>query len=251
MTGKQPLAAVILAAGEGTRLGSGLRKPARSIQGKPLVRWVIDAVRATGADPIIVIVPPDDKDGAQVREACGPDVEFAVQEKPKGTGHALLQAKSLLSHWKSDFFTLVGDAPAVTSLLLRGLLEHHRSTGAALTFASGEYDPIPPYGRVLRDEHGSILGTIEEVDATPAQRQIREVLTSQYVFRGDLLWPLLERVRASSRSGEVQLTDVIGKAVKSGLNVEAWPCPYPERLLGINTPEEWRLMEHLLDGERG
>lgn len=249
-TGDRTLAAVILAAGKGVRLGAGLRKPARPMGGKPLVRWVVDACLAAGAEPVVVIVPPDSEDGKPVRQAVEPDAIPVVQDNPRGTGHALLQARKHLHLWRGDIVVLVGDAPAVHEPLIRSLLEHHRATNAAITFASGVYDPTPPYGRVLRDATGRVTGIVEEKEATPLQREIKEVITSQFVFRGELLWPLLERVKASPVTGEVQLTDVISIAARSSLAIEAWPCPEPERLLGVNTPEEWTMMETVLADSR-
>lgn len=241
-------AAVIMAAGKGTRLGSDVPKPAQLIAGKPMLRWIVEALQELLTGPLVVVVPPDEELAKVVSDAAGPGVMTTPQQDVVGTGSALLAAERLLGRFHGDLIVTVGDSPAMRKEDFAELLEHHRGKEATVTFATGEYDPTPPYGRVIRDEQGKLVKLIEDRDATPVQRQIREVVTSQWVFRSPLIWPLLHQIRMAPVTKEMQLTDVVGIAANTGLDVSAWLSPRPERLTGVNTPEEFKAMESFLAG---
>ncbi len=240
-------AAVVLAGGLGTRLSdrSG-PKPARLIAGKPLLRWVVEACLGTVNGPVVVVVPPPHFGGGIVIEQAGEDVIPVVQEKPLGTGDAFLAARYLLERFQGELIVTVGDVPALQSEDLINLLDEHRTRGAALTLATAEYDTIPPYGRVVRDADGNVEAVVEEKDASPFQRQIREVTTSQWVFRSPEIWPLAAQFKRSRQTQEMYLTDIVALAREAGLQVAGWRAPRPEHHFGVNTPEEFAEMENYL-----
>lgn len=240
------IAAVILAAGKGTRMGSDLLKPAQSIAGKPMVRWLVEALRGIVTGPLVVVVPPDDEGARQISEAAGEGVMTVRQQEVVGTGSALRSAEKLLGRFHGDLIVTVGDSPAMCGEDFQELLQQHRQTDATITFATGVYDPPPPYGRVIRDENGALVRLLEEREATAVQRVVNEVVTSQWVFRSPLVWPLLRQIRMARMTREVLLTDVVDIGLKSGLEVRPWRSPRPDRLLGVNTPEEFAAMEEYL-----
>ncbi|MFH0881780.1 MAG: NTP transferase domain-containing protein [bacterium] len=241
-------AAIVLAGGMGKRLGgSDELKPAQTIAGKPLVRWVIEACLGVVNGPVVVVVPPLEHGGDLVIERAGVDVVSVVQETPLGTGHAFLAARPVLERFQGDLIVTVGDAPALQSEDLEALLEEHRKQNAAVTLTTAEFDPVPPYGRVVRDAEGKIVALIEESDASSVQRQIREVTTSQWVFSSPIVWPLAMQFQRSQRAREMYLTDIVTLAGKAGLRVAGWRSKHPEHHLGVNTSEEFEVMKRYLE----
>jgi bifunctional UDP-N-acetylglucosamine pyrophosphorylase / glucosamine-1-phosphate N-acetyltransferase len=242
-------ASVILAGGKGTRLGEGTRKPARMLFNKPLVRWIVEASIEAGCDPIVVVVPDEKNGGAEVREAAGAGVQFAIQENPNGTGNAFDSAREILKNFEGDIFTTVGDAPAFTSEMIIDLIKFHKTRNSDITFATGEYEITPPYGRVIRENqtrNDKIVGIVEEVDADENQKTIKEVITSQWVFNSKKIWSIIDQLSIQETTGEINLTEVVEIAIADSERVNAWRSPKPESLLGVNTPSEFKEMEKQL-----
>ncbi len=231
-------AAVILAAGKGTRMGGDLPKVLHPIAGRPMVLPVIEACRAVACDPIVVVVGYRQD---LVRDAIGtaPDLRFAVQEPQLGTGHAAQCARQVLGDpLPRQVLVLAGDGPLIRPATLRALLERHRSAGAAGTIATSIIDDPTGYGRIVRDGAGAFREIVEHRNASPAQRAIREVNPSYYCFDGAALFGALPRVQRNETSGEYYLTDVLALLLADGRRVEVVPAVPPEDVLSINTPEE-------------
>ena len=222
-------AAVILAAGKGVRMRSGLSKVLHKICGKELVRHVVDAAKGAGYDRVVVIVSPANHD--PVRDLLGDSVEYAVQTDMLGTGHAVLQAKGLLRDAET-VAVLNGDVPLVRPETLRSLLEHHESAGASATLLTAHCD-TSGLGRVVRDSSGAIVGIVEEQDADEQVKEITEVNVGSYCFNGPWLWEALDAVEPSD-SGEYYLPAVIGMAVEQGVPPESIEVDDPAEALGIN-----------------
>ncbi len=242
-------ASVILAGGKGTRLGEGTRKPARMFLNKPLVQWIVEASKEAGCDPVIVVIPDEKNGGDEVRDAAGDNLLFAVQVNPNGTGHAFKSAFEQLKDFEGEIFTTVGDAPAFTAEMIKDLLDYHRKQKSDITFATGEYDITPPYGRVIREnqtENGKVLDIVEEVDADKNQIGIKEVITSQWVFNSSEIWPLIEQLSVQKTTGEINLTEIVKIALENGKKINAWRSSNPKQLLGVNTPSEFSDMERQL-----
>lgn len=247
LSSNRDIAAVILAGGMGKRLGGFVEpKPARMIAGKPLVRWIVETCLEVVTGPVVVVVPPGEMGGDLVVERAGSEVITVVQETALGTGHAFLSARSILERFDGDLIVTVGDAPALEEEDLLALVEEHREKEATVTLTSAEFDPIPPYGRVIRDVDGEIIALIEESDASSVQKQIREVATSQWVFSSPIIWPMAKQFQRSPRTREMYLTDIVAWAKKAGLRVAGWKSVHPEHHLGVNTPEEFAMMEKYL-----
>lgn len=229
------LAAIILAAGKSTRMVSKLPKPLHPVCGLPLTGHVIRACRAAGVDRIVVVVGHE---ADKVRAGLGDDVEYALQETPRGTGDAVSSAKTHFDGWQGTILVLAGDVPLLPAYTLRSLVDHRRTTGAAVAMLTARLEDPTGYGRVVRDEAGLVTGIVEHKDATDEQRRIREWNPSIYAFDADDLWSALGDVLPTNAQGEYYLTDTIGILRRRGELVESIAADSPEDVLGVNNRAE-------------
>jgi bifunctional UDP-N-acetylglucosamine pyrophosphorylase/glucosamine-1-phosphate N-acetyltransferase len=176
------LAAVVLAAGLGTRMRSEMPKHLHPLLGRRLVDWVIEATRELDPEPLVVVTSPN-------QESAFEGVEVAVQAEPRGTGDAAAAAHGALDGFGGDVLVVSGDAAAITSETLGRLVATHRSEGAAATVLSFERENPGDYGRIVRGGDGSLEAIVEARDATDEQRELTEVNSSIYVFAAAKLWP--------------------------------------------------------------
>jgi bifunctional UDP-N-acetylglucosamine pyrophosphorylase/glucosamine-1-phosphate N-acetyltransferase len=225
-----PLAAVIMAAGLGTRMKSATPKHLHPLLGRRLVDWIVEAVRPVGADPLVVVTSPESASAFD-------GVTVAVQDKPLGTGDALRTARESVDG-ASEVLVLSGDHPRITSELLERFVAAHRASGATATVLSFEPDDPRAYGRVVRDGTGRFERIVEDADADERERAIREVSSSMYVFAADKLWPALERIEPVNAQGELYLTDAVKLLVDGGEPVGVFKAPDPDELEGVNTRAE-------------
>ena len=222
---------VILAAGQGTRMKSDLPKMLHPVCGKPMLWHAIRAAKdAANARPVLVI----GHGAAQVREAAGDSAQFVMQEERLGTGHAVRQTESLL-RGKTDYLLVTSaDMPLLTPKTLRKLIELQRENEGAVTMLTLLADDPRGFGRVVRGETGAVTAIVEEAEATPEQKAIRELNAGAYCFSADWLWDALRRVPLSPK-GEYYLTDVIALSVADGLPVRAMILEDASEALGVNT----------------
>ncbi len=226
---------VVLAAGQGTRMKSSLPKVLHEISGRPLVSWVLEAVGALPPDDVVVVVGHE---ADTVRAALPDGVRAVVQEEQLGTGHATRTALEATDAGPDDEIVVVpGDSPLITATTLSGLLEQHRTDGAAATLLTTELDDPSGYGRVVRSDDGSVVGIVEDRDADPQQLAIREVGTSMYVFRHGALADALARVGTDNAQGEEYLTDAIGILAADGERLAA-VLGAPDEVAGVNSVVE-------------
>jgi bifunctional UDP-N-acetylglucosamine pyrophosphorylase/glucosamine-1-phosphate N-acetyltransferase len=224
------LAAVVMAAGLGTRMKSATPKHLHPLLGRRLVDWVVEAVRGLGADPLVVVLSPEAADAVE-------GVTVAVQQRPLGTGDSLRAARESVGDAKT-VIVVSGDHPRIGSDLLERLVEEHRSTGAAGTVLSFEPPEARAYGRIVRDGSGRLKAIVEDADADDAQRAIGEVNSSIYVFEADKLWPVLERIEPANAQGELYLTDAVRLLVEGGEEVVVFKAPDADEVEGVNTRAE-------------
>ncbi len=232
-TADRPLACVVMAGGKGTRMRSAAPKVLHPIWGRPLVGWVLAAVRGAGAERIVVVVPPDAADA--VGAAVG-DAETVVQEDQLGTGDAVRVAMPALDGFAGDVLVVSGDTPLLTPELLGGLVAAHRSSGAQATLATFRLDEPGGYGRVIRAS-GSVR-IAEARDATDDELAVREVNAGLYVFAADALRPALAGLGTDNAQGELYLPDAIPLIAQAGGLVDAAEIADPALLLGVNTRVE-------------
>jgi bifunctional UDP-N-acetylglucosamine pyrophosphorylase/glucosamine-1-phosphate N-acetyltransferase len=198
-----------------------------------MVDWIIEAGRSAGADPIVVVASPTTRD-----EFAGSPVEVAVQETPLGTGDAVRCARPALEGRDGDVLVLSGDTPVLTAGLLEQLVATHRREGAAATVLTAEPPDPRLYGRIVRGPDGSVLRIVEGTDANEEERQIREINSSIYVFRSEVLWAALERIEPHNVQGELYLTDAIAIIVGDGGKVAAHVADDSREADGVNTRSE-------------
>ena len=223
-------AAVIMAAGLGTRMKSATPKHLHPLLGRRLIDWVVAAVEPLAADPLVLVVAPDAVHAFEGREV-------AVQEQPLGTGDSLRAARAKLDR-AEQLLVVSGDHPRLSSELLQQLVDEHRRSGATATVLSFEpHDPLA-YGRVVRGEDGRLRQIVEDADADETQRAIREVNSSIYVFEADRLWPALERIEPVNAQGELYLTDAVRLLVEDGEEVAVFKAPDAGEVEGVNTRVE-------------
>ncbi len=225
------LAAVVLAAGLGTRMRSETPKHLHPLLGRRLVDWVVEAVRELGPEPLVVVASPGSEDTFE-------EVEIAMQVEPRGTGDAAAAAREALARFEGDVLVVTGDAAAISSELLGRLLETHRREGATATVLS--FEPAEPgaYGRVVRNAEGALEAIVEAGDADEDELALREVNSSIYVFAADKLWPALERLRPENAQGELYLTDTVRDLAGSGERVAVHTAEDPAEVEGVNTRAE-------------
>jgi bifunctional UDP-N-acetylglucosamine pyrophosphorylase/glucosamine-1-phosphate N-acetyltransferase len=228
------LAAVVMAAGIGTRMKSATPKHLHPLLGRRMVDWVIDAAREAGVERLVVVASPQTSDLLE-------DVEVAVQEEPLGTGDAVRCARAALEGFAGDVLVLNGDVPALRPDTIRALVDTHRSAGAAGTVLSFEPADAGAYGRIVRDGDGRLARIVEAGDASPEERALREVNSGIYVFRAEKLWPALERLDAHNAQGELYVTDTLEILVADGEPCAVQLAEDPLEAEGVNTRAELAL----------
>jgi bifunctional UDP-N-acetylglucosamine pyrophosphorylase/glucosamine-1-phosphate N-acetyltransferase len=231
------VAAIILAAGKSTRMKSQRVKVLHEICGRAMLAYVLDAARQAGAQRLVVVVGHDRE--AVMREfADQSDIVWVHQQEQKGTGHAVQVCREALADFTGDILVLAGDGPLIRAATLTRLVEEHRAKQAAMTLATSVIDNPAGYGRIVRDTAGEILAIVEEKDATAAQRAIREVNPSYYLFDSAALFHALEQIKPNNQKGEYYLTDVLSILRHAGRKVTAVAAVPAQDVLSINSRQE-------------
>jgi len=234
----RPLAAIILAAGKGTRMQSDLPKVAHEVAGRPMITWVVDAVRRAGASRIVVVVGH----AADVVKGClagdDDDVEYVLQAEQLGTGHAVMVCEPAFEGFEGDVLVLAGDGPLIRPSTIGTMLERHRTDGAAATLATSTVEDPTGYGRVVRDADGGFGAIVEQKNATPEQLAIREIYPSYACFDAAAMFDRLRRLEKDPVGGEYYVTELPAMLKEAGRVVSVVDAVPPEDVLSINTPEQ-------------
>jgi len=235
------LGVIILAAGQGTRMKSALPKVLHPLAGRPLfVHGLTTAQRLAPARVTIVI-----GHGAElVRQSYhGKDISWVIQERQLGTGHAVRCAETLFKDFSGDILILSGDVPLIQENTLRDMVERHRTRKAAATLLTASLDRPTGYGRVMRDATGNITGTVEEKDASDAQKQVCEVNAGIYVASSSFLFDALSTVTNDNQQSEYYLPDIVAIGLSQGQKIETVHVADAREMMGVNTREELAYME--------
>lgn len=228
------LATVILSAGLGKRMRSDLPKVLHRVLGKPIIQYVADSIRGLGAEENIVVIGSH---GEGIREVLsGYPVRFVLQERPLGTGDALKRAVETLKGFDGTVLVLNGDTPLIEKSTLKRFLRLHEKMKEEISIISFVAEGEHSYGRVLR-KGDRVAGIIEDNDASPEQKEIREVNSGIYAIESKVL-NLLDKIEINRKKGEYYLTDIVGIAVRRGFKVGAHILGSEAELTGINTREE-------------
>ena len=238
--------AIILAAGKGTRMKSDLPKVMHEILGRPMLAYVMDACRQAGCDRLIVVIGHK---AELVRRAFADDsrdVAWVEQTEQLGTGHAVMVCRDELARLSGPVLVVAGDGPLLRGKTLRTLLETHRAQRASCTLATCILPEPGSYGRILRDAAGELTGIVEAIDATKAQRDIREVNVSVYCYEAADLREALTRIDNRNAKGEYYLTDTLAVLRKQGKKLAAVPAVPADEVLSINTLDELQEVSRIL-----
>lgn len=239
-------AAIILAAGKGTRMNSDLPKVAHHAAGAPMVEWVVRAAVEAGVSRVVLVVGHQQEVVRDLFDGSVYPIEYAVQSEQKGTGHAAQMAETPLAGFDGDVFVLVGDGPLLRGEVLKKVHERHVESGAAATLATAVIGDPTGYGRIVRDDDGAFAGIVEQKDATPEQLRITEVNPSVYCFRAAALWDALGRLEPSAATGELYITDIPALLMKDGDLVEVVQVANAHDALSVNTPEQLAEVDSIL-----
>ncbi|MDR1417954.1 MAG: bifunctional UDP-N-acetylglucosamine diphosphorylase/glucosamine-1-phosphate N-acetyltransferase GlmU [Endomicrobium sp.] len=242
----QNFSVIILAAGLGTRMKSSLPKVMHELSGKPLVRWVIDAVSPLKPDKIVVVVGY----GRKVVEEnlSGSNVKFVYQGKQLGTAHAVAQAKEVLKDYNGDIVVINGDVPLIKTDTISNLIKSNKDNGSSVTVLSTEVKDPFGYGRIIR-KNGFLEKIIEEKDASLVEKQIKEVNSGIYCFDKNL-WKALLKVKLNNVKKEYYITDTIA-ILKNSNSKASIVCVKNEfEVKGINSRVDLSQMETILQEQK-
>lgn len=238
--------AIVLAAGKGTRMKTELPKVLAPAAGRPMVRYVIDALRAAGVGRVIVVVGYR-SELVRAELAGEPGVAFAEQAEQRGTGHAVMMCRAELERFRGagggPVVIVTGDSPMLQAASLRSLLVEFESTRPACLLGTAHRDDPMGLGRIVRDAAGAFVGVVEQRDASPQQQAITEVNMSTYVFNADDLVSVLDQLTTDNAQGEYYITDAPGLLKAAGRPVAALPALQPCEALSVNTPEDLAAVE--------
>ena len=217
------LSTVILAAGMGTRMKSGLPKVLHQLVGKPMAWYALQAAGQVSQErPVMIVGHAADK----VREALGDVADYVLQEPLLGTGHAVMQAEGEVPQKNDLLLVTYADMPLLTGRTLSKLAELAQTHDEPISMLTVTSDETRGFGRILRDADGQVREIIEEAEASPEQLKIHEINPGVYCFRTAWLWPALKRIRLSPK-GEYYLTDLVSMAVAEGHQIYSLPVDDP------------------------
>ena len=222
---------VILAAGMGTRMKSKMPKVLHKVCGKPLSKWVIDASKAAGADKVCAVVGHK---AETVKEVLGDVCEFALQAEQKGTGHAVMQAIDVIKNSKGEVVILNGDTPLISAETINKAIEYHKNNGNQATVITAILDDATGYGRIVRDNDGSVLKIVEQKDASEEEKKINEVNSGMYVFDAQSLVYALDKITPNNAQGEYYLTDTLEILLSAGKKIGGYAISDNDEIRGIN-----------------
>ena len=248
---RQGLGAIVLAAGEGTRMRSTTPKPLHQLCGRPMVLHVIDALAELEVDRVVVVVGHGAERVTKTIQEQAPEglfVEFVEQHVQRGTGDAVAVALTAfpdddLDEETYDVVVLPGDTPLLRPPTVAGMVRAHRAASAAATLLTAVVDDPTGYGRVVRGKDDRVSRIVEERDASPEDKLITEVSTSMYCFRRSVLAPSLRRLSPENAAGEYYLTDVVAVLHDAGYPVVSMVVGDPMEAAGVNDRAQLSIAE--------
>lgn len=238
--------AIVLAAGKGTRMKSDLPKVLVPVLGRPMIRYVINALRRSGVERIVVVV--GHRAELVHSELAGePGVEFVEQPEQRGTGHAVMMCRRQLAEHEGPVVVAAGDSPLLQARSVVQLLEAFKEQDAACLLGAVEKEDPTGMGRIVRDEQGRFVAIVEEKDATQEQKRIREINASTYVFDALRLLRSLDRLRDDNAQGEYYITDCPSILMREGETVAALNVLHPCEALSINSEADLKALEREME----
>lgn len=244
MSDKQS-AAIILGAGKGTRMKSDLPKVMMPVDGKPMIRHILNTLEQVGVSKIVTVIAPD---GDVVKQEVAP-YPTCVQEKQLGTGHAVLAARTELIGFHGDILVIFGDTPLITAETYQNILAKRREGNAVVVLGFRPSDPAR-YGRLVINSDGGLDRIVEFKDATEAEKKIDLCNSGMMCFNGENMFEILGAISNENAAGECYLTDAVEIARRRGLKCAVVEGD-AEEVASANTREELALLEQYLNQRKG
>ena len=237
------LAAIILAAGKGTRMKSKLPKVLHQVGGKAMLQHVLDVADAISCTKKVVVVGHE----AELVEAMvGSQADIAMQKEQLGTGHAVMQAQANLQDFDGTTMIICGDTPLLEATELEKFYQEHLKTGAVASVLSAVMANPFGYGRIVRDENNNVVAIVEEKDATAEQKAIKEINTGIYCVDNKALFEVLQTLTCDNAQGEYYLTDVLAKLHVQGKKVAGVITEDSDMIMGINSRKQLAEAESIM-----
>ena len=236
------LRVIILAAGKGTRMNSDLPKVLHKLNGKALLDFVLDESELLNPIETILVVGFK-KEQVISHTENRINLKYATQIEQLGTGHAVLQTEELLKNNKGHIIILYGDVPNIKASTLRPIIDEHIINDRDLTLITAEIDDPSGYGRIIRDKNGNLLKIVEEKDCDDDERKIKEWNPGIYIFKIPGVFEVLNKIRTNNASKEYYLTDAIGLAQQSNMQINAIKIANSNEVIGINTADQLEELE--------
>ncbi len=226
------ITAVLLAAGQGTRMKSSLPKVLQPLCGKPMLWHVLEALKSAETEKPVVVIGHG---AEEVQKYLGDSADCVLQEPQLGTGHAAMQAETLLKGKTDIVIVTYADMPLLRGETFQRLVETQRNNAGPLSLLTVTADDPCGFGRIVRKADGTVAAIVEEYVATPEQQKIKELNVGAYCFKADWFWGALQRIEKNPKKGEYYLTDIVEIAVKDNLPVQAVLHDDFTETIGINT----------------
>ncbi len=233
---------IILAAGKGSRMNSSLPKVLHTLQGAALIDHVLDESQLLNPiETILVVGFKKEQVILHTRERS--NIKYATQIEQLGTGHAVLQTEELLKNKNGHILILYGDVPNIKASTLRPIIDDHIINNRDLTLITAEIDDPTGYGRIIRDKNGNLLKIVEEKDCTDDEKKIKEWNPGIYIFKIPEVFEVLNNIKTNNASKEYYLTDAIGLAQQSNMQIKAIKIANSNEVMGVNTADQLEELE--------
>ncbi|MFH1429361.1 MAG: NTP transferase domain-containing protein [Candidatus Margulisiibacteriota bacterium] len=242
--------AIVLAAGKGTRMKSDLPKVLHTINGHPLLQYVLDAIsQAHGFNDIYVIV--GHRAELVIKEfSSQKELTFVEQKEQLGTGHAVMQACPHLQNTSGSVVILCGDTPLLTSKTIASMIDYQKETKAAVVVLTADLNDPAHYGRIIRTHNGDVLAIREFRDCTEPEKQIKEINSGVYCFDIQKLLFALDHLTSDNDQKEFYLTDTLEILKANGNTIKAIKANTPQEISGINTLDELKEIEGIMENKK-
>lgn len=230
--------AVILAAGKGTRLKSNAPKPMYKVMGKPMIDHIVSTVESFNDIDILVVVGY--KKEAIIKH-INQRAEYVHQRELNGTGHALLECRHHIKKY-NDIFVFMGDSPLISKDMINQMISEHSSNQSDCTFLYSSYPMDLPYAHLIFNSEGHLEYLVEDCNADENEKLVKELFTSQYLFKSSALYDNLQHLKEDNNTGEIYLTEIINTFINKRLSVSPVFIADYWKLIGINSYEDIKII---------